>query len=230
MYNEAKVIGKTATTLHEYLEKNFPGEYEIVFCDDGSRDGSADAVRSLGLDNVRVIGYETNHGKGYAVRTALLDSKGEVALFTDADLAYGCEVIPRFLAEFEKENAPDVVIGSRTIAKDGYEGYTFIRKVTSKIYLLVLRIVGGLKLSDSQCGCKAFSHNAVRSIFSRCIVDRYAFDFEAILLAQKLGLKFREIPVKVINHGDSKVNVIRDTIKMLLDLLKMKHRIKKTKI
>lgn len=230
MYNESSVIEASAKALYSYLEEHFPGEYEIVFTSDGSTDGCDALVEALGLPTVRVISYTPNRGKGYAVRTGLLESRGDVAFFTDADLAYGCDVIERFYAEFEKEPGLGAAMGSRNLSKDGYEGYTFLRKLASKIYLKVLAIVGGLKLSDSQCGCKAFSREAVNAIFPRCEVDRFAFDFEAILWAQKLGLKMAEVPVKVINHGESKVRLLRDTFRMLKDLSKMKRRIRKAEV
>ena len=230
MYNEEKIIRDTAKTLHAYMCERFGEDFEIVFSDDGSRDKSADAVRELGLSNVRVVGYEKNRGKGCAVRTAFLESRGDIALFTDADLAYGTEVIGRVVDTFDANPDADIVIGSRNIAKDGYDGYTFVRKIASKAYIKVLCLAGGFKLSDSQCGCKAFRREAVEKIFPRCQVDRFAFDFEAILWAQKFSMKIIEMPVKVINHGESKVNVLRDSVRMLKDLRKMKKRIKKEKI
>ncbi len=230
MYNEEKIIRDTAKTLHAYMCERFGEDFEILFSDDGSRDKSANAVRELGLSNVRVVGYEQNRGKGCAVRTAFLESRGDIALFTDADLAYGTEVIGRVVDMFDANPDADIVIGSRNIAKDGYEGYTFIRKIASKAYIKVLCLAGGFKLSDSQCGCKAFRRGAVDKIFPRCQVDRFAFDFEAILWAQKFSMKIKEMPVKVINHGESKVNMLRDSVRMLKDLRKMKKRIKKEKI
>ena len=123
-----------------------------------------------------------------------------------------------------------MVIGSRNLHKDGYEGYTFIRKLASKTYIKVLCLAGGFRLSDSQCGCKAFTRETVQAIFPRCEVNGFAFDFEAILWATKLKKTIVETPVKIINHRESKVNVLRDTFKMLKDLVKMKKRIKKAKI
>ncbi len=225
MYNESSIISDTAKTLSEYMSRTFD-DYEIIFSDDGSRDGSADIVKGLALPNVRVVGYENNRGKGCAVRTAMLAAEGDVVMFTDADLAYGTDVIKRVYDIFE-EKPTDIVIGSRNIRKDGYEGYTFMRRVASKAYIKVLCIAGGLKLSDSQTGCKAFSKKAVEDIFKRCEVDGFAFDFEAILWAQKLGYRFTEMPVKVINHRESKVNLLRDAFHMLKDLRIMKKRIKK---
>ena len=231
MYNESAVIEKTARTLDEYMKKTFPcGEYEIIFSDDGSRDGCGDIVRGLGLQNVKVVGYPTNRGKGFAVRTAFLQAKGDVIMFTDADLAYGTEVIGRVYDMMSANKNADVLIGSRNLNKDGYEAYTPIRKLASKIYIKVLCITGGFKLSDSQCGCKAFRYDAVQKIFPRCEVDRFAFDFEAILWAVKYGMKIIEMPVKIINYGDSKVRIVRDTLKMLKDLRKMRKRIAKARL
>jgi len=228
MYNESSIIEGTAKTLSAYMEATF-SDYEILFSDDGSRDGCGDIVRGLALPNVRVVGYEQNKGKGCAVRTAMLAADGDVVMFTDADLAYGTDVIKRIYDIFEKDPT-DIVIGSRNLHKDGYEGYTFLRKIASKIYIKLLCVVGGLKLSDSQTGCKAFSAKAAKDIFSRCEVNGFAFDFEAILWAQKLGYKFREMPVKIINHRESKVSLIKDAFKMMRDLRKMKKRIKKAQV
>ena len=229
MYNEASIIKDTANTLHEYMSANFD-DYEIIFSNDGSKDNCAAIVEEMNLPCVRVVGYEQNMGKGYAVRTAMLAAKGDIIMFTDADLAYGTDVIKQVYDTFEKNPDAEMVIGSRNLHKDGYEGYTAIRKLASKIYIKVLAIVGGFKLSDSQCGCKAFRGEAAKKIFSRCEVNRFAFDFECILWAVKFGMKIVEMPVKIINHRESKVNVLRDSFKMVRDIIKMKRRIKKAKI
>lgn len=229
MYNENKIIERNATILSEYMKHNFE-DYEIIFCNDGSHDGCDKTVMDLHLPCVKVIGYEQNQGKGRAVRTAMLAANGDIRIFTDADLAYGTDVIKQIVQAFEQQTPPDIVIGSRNLEKNGYEGYTWFRKVVSKLYIKVLCFVGGFHLSDSQCGCKAFSGNAANEIFSRCEVDRFAFDFEAILWAEKFNYRFFEIPVRVINHGESKVHVIKDTMRMLKDLKRMRKRIKNYKI
>jgi len=229
MYNESKIIEDTARTLSQYMGEHFE-EYEILFSNDGSLDDCGQKVEALALPNVRVTGYAENKGKGCAVRTAVLESSGDFVMFTDADLAYGTDVIEAVYNAFRENPDAELVIGSRNLKKDGYEGYTFLRRLMSKVYIRVLCIAGGFKLSDSQCGCKAFSRHAVDSIFPRCEVNGFAFDFETILWAVKYGFKIVEIPVRVINHGESKVRIVRDTLRMLRDLRRMRKRIKKAKI
>ena len=228
MYNESKIIEATARELSEYMSKNFDS-YEILFSNDGSKDDCAQKCAALGLPNVRVVGYEVNRGKGCAVREGIMQADGDIIMFTDADLAYGTDVIKRYYDKFSELTDTDMLIGSRNISEDGYEGYTFLRRVMSKIYIKVLCIVGGFKLTDSQCGCKAFRKETAKEIFSRCEVNGFAFDFEVILFATKLGKKIAEIPVKIINHRESSINPIKDSVKMLRDLIKIKKRVKKAK-
>lgn len=225
MYNESSIICDTARTLTDYLKAHFT-EYELLFIDDGSTDGTAKLAEDLHLPNVRVLGYEKNRGKGCAVRTGMLAATGEIAMFIDADLAYGTEVIERAVAQLDAHPDCEVLIGSRVLHPEGYEGYTPLRKLASKIYIKVLNVYGGLKLSDSQCGCKAYRGAAIREIFSRCETDGFAFDFETILWAQKLGCHFTELPVKIINHRDSKIRVVRDTFRMLRELTAIKRRVR----
>lgn len=230
MYNEKEIIARTAKTLSQYMEANFaPYGYEIIFSDDGSRDSSAEKVKELNLPNVKVISYAENRGKGAAVREAVLVSRGDVVMFTDADLAYGTDVIMEMVKALDNAPQASLAIGSRNLSEDGYSGYTAIRKFASKAYIKVLGIVGGFKLSDSQCGCKAYRGNEARSIFSKCKVNGFAFDFETILRAQKAGYSIIEVPVKIVNHRDSKVRVFKDSLKMLSDLKKIKKEIKKEK-
>ena len=225
MYNESKIIEDTARTLSEYMENNFDS-YEIIFSDDGSRDNCADLVNKLHLPSTRVIGYEQNMGKGSAIRHGMLEATGDIVMFTDADLAYGTDVVKRAYDILSSSDG-NLLLGSRNLCKDGYSGYTFLRKIMSKVYIKVLCILGGFKLSDSQCGCKAFKHDAAKEIFKRCSVNGFSFDFEAILWAQQLGFKIEEMPVKIINHRESTIHIFRDSIRMMRDVRRIRKDVKK---
>ena len=228
-YNEKNVIVKTAGELASYLDAHFPGDYELIFSDDGSTDGSADLVRALRLPNVRVIGGKPNRGKGAAVRDAMLAVNGEIVFFTDTDLAYGTDVIGEIVDRFAKQPESDLVIGSRNLSKNGYSNYPLWRRVASKLYIHLLKILGGLKQTDSQCGCKAFRNHAAKEIFKRCEVDGFSFDLEVLLWAKALRFQVTEIPVSVLRHGSSKIRLVRDSFKMLRDLSRIRRAIRKKK-
>ncbi len=226
MYNEQSVIEETATTLTSYLDMVYGDDYELIFYDDGSSDRCAEIVRELALPMVRLIEGKENHGKGRGVRMSILASRGEYVMFTDADNAYGCETVKRMLDTVESDPNAQLAIGSRNISADGYDGYTFIRKVASKAYIKLLGLIGGFRLSDSQCGCKAFKGESIRPIMERCKVDSFAFDLEIILRAQRAGLGIIEVPVKVLKHKDSKVH-LRDAFTMPFDILKIKSMLRR---
>ncbi len=226
MYNEAAIIEATARTYYEYLSSRFE-DFELLFVDDGSTDGCGARAEALGLPHARVIRYTPNQGKGRAVKTGMLAADGDIRMFLDADVAYGTAVIGQAAELFAQHPETDMIIGSRPLHPEGYAGYTFIRKLASEVYIKVLNVAGGFRLSDSQCGCKAYRGPAAEAIFSRTETRGFAFDFETILWAQKLGYGILEMPVKVINHRESKVHMVRDTLRMLKELRQIRRRVMK---
>ncbi len=237
MYNEKEAAPGCVKELSSSIEADAcrnSYDYEIIFSDDGSADGCGDIVREIAGElnptlthgSVRVITSPCNEGKGGAVRRGMLESSGDYALFTDCDLAYGCEVICGMLERISSTHT-DILIGSRAAHPDGYAGYTFVRKIASKAFLKLLALSAGFDHSDSQCGIKMFSRRAADGIFSRGKVNGWAFDFESLMIAEKLGFTIDEYPVKVINHRESKIHLVGDSLKMLSDLRKIKKRIKR---
>ncbi len=227
IYNENSIIEDAIKTFSGYMASAFE-DWELIFVDDGSTDGCAAAVNAAASSNphIRLCSYTPNRGKGYAVRTGMLSAEGDIILFTDCDNAYGTDALGKMISVFSDSEA-DIVIGSRNLSKDGYEGYTFIRRLASKTYIKLIALAAGFRLSDSQCGIKGFRRAAARRIFTNCEVDRFAFDLEVIMIANKLGYRIEEMPVKIVNHRESKVNVLRDSVKMLRDVRRMKKRIQK---
>ncbi len=228
MYNESSIIKDTLKTVSDYMEANFD-DYEVIFSNDGSTDDCLAAVESFENKRIRAVSYEKNKGKGAAIRNGVMHAVGDVIVFTDCDLAYGLDVVKKAAELFEANPDADVIIGSRNLAKDGYEGYTFLRKLASKVYIGCLAFAAGFKLSDSQCGFKCFRKETAHAIFSTCEVNGFAFDFEALIKANNMGAKILEMPVKIINHRESKVNVFRDSFKMLKDVRAIKKRNPKKK-
>ncbi len=230
MYNESAIIEQAVETFSTYMKKTFR-DFELIFVDDGSTDGCGDAVTAAHEQDarIRLCRYEENRGKGYAVRTGVLAAEGDLIVFTDCDNAYGEDAVGALANTLLKTGA-DIVVGSRNLSEDGYEGYTFVRKLASKTYIKVISVAAGFKLSDSQCGIKGFRREIAKKIFSNCEVDRFAFDLEVLMIATKLNAKIAEMPVKIINHRASTVHIVRDSVKMLRDMYRMKKRIKKQDI
>ena len=226
MYNEERIVEDTIRAVEAFLAENYP-DSEAVFVNDGSTDGTVSAFKDAASScpHVRLAGYEKNRGKGCAVRTGMLEGKGDIILFTDCDLAYGLEIIKDFV---KTNGSCDVCIGSRALHPDGYAGYSGLRKLMSKVYLFVVRAASGFPWSDSQSGIKSFKNEAAKRIFgdSRCVTDGFAFDLEALMLAKAMNMTVKEIPVKIINHRESHIHPIRDTLRMLGELRRIKKRIR----
>ena len=231
MYNESDIIANTYDTLVSYMKNDFgEGNFEIIFVSDGSTDGSEIIIDKKNNEpDVKVISYSPNKGKGYAVKQGMLSASGDFVLFTDSDLAYGTDIIKE-IYDLYKLGDCDLVIGSRSICKNGYAGYTFLRKLMSKVYLKLVSLFAGFKHTDSQAGLKGFSNKSAKEIFNLCSENGFSFDLEVLLLADKMNFKVKEIPAKVLIHKDSKVNPFQDAFKMLLELKKIKKRIKKINV
>lgn len=225
MYNEESILPATIDAVSRYIDGE-PEQYEVIFVDDGSSDRSAEIVRSKNRNDIKVVSYMPNRGKGGAVRAGMLAAEGDYAIFTDCDLAYGLEEVGRFIRLLSGSGA-DIIIGSRRLNNEGYASYPLFRRITSKGFIRLVRVLCGFKLSDSQTGIKGFTSQAAREIFSRCITNGWAFDIEALLIAQKMEYKIIEEPVTIINHRESKINIISDSIKMLFEILRIKRSVRR---
>jgi dolichyl-phosphate beta-glucosyltransferase len=220
-YNEEKRIGESLRKLHHYLQEQ-SRNYEIIVVDDGSSDRTAPLVRELAgsIPNLRVIRYDKNRGKGYALRTGVLASQGGLVLVSDADLSTPIE-------EFEKllSFLPDsgLAIGSRALARSEILAkQPWWRQAMGRTFNRVVKLVVTNEFSDTQCGFKLFAGETARRLFRRARIDRFAYDVEILALAGEQGYRTAEVPVRWINDPASSVRPVRDSLRMLIDLCRIR--------
>lgn len=221
-FNEAARLPRALEKLRAYLlERNFDAEVLVV--DDGSTDATAEIARDADLNwpdalrGVRLVSNGENRGKGYSVRHGMLEARGEIALFTDADLSAPIEEFDKLLAALE--NA-DVAFGSRAVDRRLISVHqSRLREIAGIIFNRFVRIFTGLPFEDTQCGFKAFVMGRARLIFEQQRIERFGFDPEILFLAKRHGLRCVEVPVRWAHDPATKVNVYSDSVKMFLDLL-----------
>jgi dolichyl-phosphate beta-glucosyltransferase len=221
-YNEELRIGPTLGGMCGFLKDHFRN-FEILVVDDGSTDNTKAVVEDLAREfgNIRLIAYPANRGKGHAVGRGVLDSRGDLVLFSDADMSTPVEEVEK-LVPFIHEGF-DIVIGSRGLkGSDVRVRQPWYREGMGKMFNLMVRLlaVGGIR--DTQCGFKLFRGGVARSLFRKTMIKGFAFDVEVLFLAKKSGYKIREVPIRWLNSPSSKVRLIRDPLKMFLELLKIR--------
>ncbi|HCM43310.1 MAG TPA: hypothetical protein DIS66_08395 [Candidatus Omnitrophica bacterium] len=223
-YNEEQRISETLCKIVNYaLTKPFA--LEIIVSDDGSLDGTVEAVKSILNSSIlphQVLRASMNQGKGAAVRRGMLAAAGEYRLFSDADLSTPIEELDRFLPLLIEKKA-DIVIGSRAMqGANIVEHQPWFRECMGRIFNKVATIFAFHGIKDSQCGFKCFTAEATQKLFAIQKLDGFSFDVELIFLAQKNGFRIAELPVTWINSAATKVKVLSDPIKMFWDVLRIR--------
>lgn len=221
-YNESERLPASLDKVLAYISQQ-GWNAEVIVVNDGSRDSTADVVRDYARRNpiVRLAENPGNRGKGYAVRNGMSQAKGDIVLFSDADLSspiYEANKLLRALAQ-----GADIAIGSRWLDADlQTHRQPFYRQISGRVFNLLLRVVLGLKEKDTQCGFKAFTRRAAQAIFPLQRIERWGFDPEILYIANKIGFKTVEVPVEWANDERSKISPLRDGSRMFLELCKIR--------
>lgn len=227
-FNEEQRLPASLSAISAYLAaRPSAPRVEVLVVDDGSSDATAGKAEEAGrrhrLD-VRVLRLPENRGKGFAVRTGCLEAAGRRILVSDADFSTP-------IYEWEKlaaANAP-VAVGSRAVDESLVkERQPFYRTVLGKLFNRLVRLLLVPGIRDTQCGFKLFTRDAARDVFSRAVVDRFAFDVEALVLARELGYAVAEVPVLWFNSPDSRVT-LRGGAEAYFELFRIRRRLRRGK-
>ena len=221
-YNEGARLGATLEKVLGYLRER-GWSAEVIVVNDGSRDNTAALVRGFAEKEpmLRLVENPGNRGKGYAVRNGMLNARGEVVLFSDADLSSPIEEMPKLLAALA--TGADIAIGSRWLrAELQTRRQSRHRQLFGRVFNLLLRIILGLRFKDTQCGFKAFTRQASQTILPLQRIERWGFDPEILFLARKFGFRVQEVAVLWGHSGDTRIHPVVDGARMFWEMLRIR--------
>jgi dolichyl-phosphate beta-glucosyltransferase len=218
-YNESARLGATLEKVLAYVHAQ-GWNAEVIVVNDGSRDNTAEIVRSFAAKDpaLRLVENPGNRGKGYSVRNGMLHARGSIVLFSDADLSSPIEEAPKLFAALDQ--GADIAIGSRWLrAETQTQRQPLHRQLFGRIFNLALRLTLGLHFADTQCGFKAFKQPAVQAIFPQQKIERWGFDPEILFLARKFKFKVQEVPVAWAHRDGTSINPLVDGTRMVMEML-----------
>lgn len=229
-YNEGTRLGKSLRTIASYLNEYAPTA-EVIVVDDGSTDDTASTAREALADSTTlrtsVISYQSNLGKGRAVRLGLLASRAEIALFMDADLSTPITETPKLVEPIARGEC-DLAFGSRALDRSLIGIHQpWRREQGGRVFNLAVRLATGLPFWDTQCGFKAFRMRSCRPIIEGATIDRFGFDVELLYVAYRAGLRLKEIPVRWDHAEGSKVDVMSDSFRMLSEVGRIRQQMRR---
>jgi SAM-dependent methyltransferase len=225
-YNETKRLPATLAHAVQALPR-LVAESEIIVVDDGSTDETA-AVAAAYASPVplRVVRLPRNRGKGAAVAAGVAAARHPFVAFTDADCPYDLALL-RPMLEALAGGDVDVAIGARELAESEINrGYGFLRQLSGRTFSVMTHVALGLPFRDSQCGLKAFHTAVARRLFAMRTVDGFGFDFEILTAALRNGLRVQRFPVRLTHNDDSRIELVRDSLRMARDLWRVRQKLR----
>ena len=221
-YNEGQRITATLDKVLAHITQE-KWDAEVLVVNDGSRDDTADIIRRYAAAHsiVRLVENPGNRGKGYSVRNGMQQARGEVLLFSDADLSSPIYEARKLFEALD--SGADVAIGSRWLKRETQtERQPLYRQLFGRLFNLMLRVVLGLPFKDTQCGFKVFNRRSADAIFPRQRIERWGFDPELLFLAKKFGFVTVEVPVEWAHDERSKISPIKDGLKIFVEMLQIR--------
>jgi len=225
-YNEAQRLPPYMAPVRRHFDERYPGDYEVIVVDDGSRDGLADVLAALSGEwpELTVMRHPVNRGKGAAVRTGMLAARGSRLLFADADGATPIDQEPKLSAAIEA--GADLAVGSRlAAAADVTRRRVWMRGLAGRSFARFARWWLGISVRDTQCGFKMFRREAGRKLFSLGRESGYLFDLELLVMADRLGYRVAEVPVNWAEVPGGHLSLTRELPKTLWGLWRLRRRL-----
>lgn len=219
-YNEEKRLPDTLKKLLKFVSSKKINA-EIIVVDDGSQDKTASVVLALKSSKIKLIKNTKNMGKGFSVQNGVKNAKGDIILFTDADMSTPIKHLSEFI-QYHKAGY-EIVIASRDLV----ESQVIIpqnpfREISGKIFNLMVRLVTGLPIHDTQCGFKSFTKKAAKLIFPKQTIAGFGFDVEILFIAHNHKLSIKEAAVEWYNATGTKVSFFKDSLRMFAELFKIR--------
>jgi dolichyl-phosphate beta-glucosyltransferase len=224
IYNEEKRLAKTIRDIEKFDKLYNSIKKEYILVNDGSTDNTLSLINEKLKKNkkIKVVSYAKNRGKGYALKKGVLTAKNEWILTTDSDCSVSNMQLIKWIKDNNINNKIHIYFGSRNLSKSKVETSIF-REIIGTMFIFFIKIFFRINLSDTQCGYKLYKTVYAKKIFKKIFTHGYMHDIEICIIANKLNLKIKELPVKWSHTKDSKINFLLDFIKIILSLYKIKN-------
>ena len=224
VFNEEKRLRKTFLDIMKFEQSNKFLKKEYIFVNDGSSDRTLSVIKQKFKNNkkvkVKVVSYNENMGKGYALKRGVQVAKNDWVLTTDADSSVSNFQLLKWIQKKYLDQDNLIYFGSRnhplSVVKKKY-----LRKIVGIIFKFSIQLFFQIRISDTQCGFKLYKLNIAKKIFKKVLINDYMHDIEICLIAKKLKLRIKDLPVKWTHIDQSKINFVSDFFKIAFSLIKI---------